>query len=219
MLRRHKNSENFKRDQQAFSILSSNPSSMYRKIKEMKNSTTKQIQMLKVGTKEYHGEDVKNGFFQSISDLKTREMEAGNETLFDQMDDYRNILDICKMKRDLPNISLIDSSNILRKMKANVNDIYCVTTLHYINAGNDGIEHFNFLLNCIIDDINNASIEELNSIYALLLHKGHGKPKTVSNAYRTISTCPLLSKAMDLYIRDLHISKWNKQQAETQYQV
>ena len=144
MLRRHKNSENFKRDQQAFSILSSNPSSMYRKIKEMKNSTTKQIQMLKVGTKEYHGEDVKNGFFQSISDLKTREIEAGNETLSDQMDDYRNILDICKMKRDLPNISLIDSTNILREMKANVNDIYCVTTLHYINAGN-----FNFLLNCI----------------------------------------------------------------------
>ena len=218
LLRRHKNSENFKRDQQAFSILSSNPSSMYRKIKAMKNSTTEQIQMLKVGTKEYHGEDVKNGFFQSISDLKTREIEARNETLFDQIDDYRHILDICKMKRDLPDISLIDSTNILRKMKANVNDIYCVTTLHYINAGNDGIEHFNFLLNCIIDDVNNASIEELNSIYALLLHKGHGKPKTVSSAYRTISTCPLLSKAMDLYIRDLHIGKWNNQQAETQYQ-
>ena len=191
---------------------------MFRKIKEMKSATTEQIQMLKVGTKEYHGENVKNGFFQSISDLKSREIEPENKNFLDQMDDYNNILDICKMKRDLPNISLEDSTNILYKMKSNVNDIFCITTLHYINAGSNGIEHFNFLLNCIIDDVNNASIEELNSIYALLLHKGHGKPKTVSSAYRTISTCPLLSKAMDLYIRDLHIGKWNNQQAETQYQ-
>ena len=41
----------------------------------------------------------------------------------------------------------------------------------------------------------------------------------MSNAYRTISTCPLLSKALDLYIRDLHLSKWNQQQADTQYQA
>ena len=58
----------------------------------------------------------------------------------------------------------------------------------------------------------------MNSCYALLLYKGHGKLKTSDKAYRTISTCPLLSKALDLYIRDLHKEKWNLQQAETQYQ-
>ena len=103
-------------------------------------------------------------------------------------------------------------------MKNQVNDFYSITTLHYINAGEAGLEHFNFLLNCIISDVNNASIEELNSIYALLLHKGHGKPKTEDKSYRTISTCPLLSKALDVYIRNLHIEKWKSQQAPTQYQ-
>ena len=80
-------------------------------------------------------------------------------------------------------------------MKSHVNDIFSVTPLHYINAGKAGIEHFHFLLNCIIDNVNNATIEE-----------------------STISTCPLLSKALDLYIRDLNVDKWNKQQAPTQYQ-
>ena len=54
--------------------------------------------------------------------------------------------------------------------------------------------------------------------YALLLYKAHGKLRTNDNAYRTISTCPLAAKALDLYIRDLHVDKWNQQQAPTQYQ-
>ena len=199
----------------AFSIFTLSSSSLYRKINSIKSSTTEQIHTLKVGENEYHGEDVKYGFFHSISELKTRD----SPSMQDQMEDDRNILDICKMKKDLPNITLTESSKLLHKMKAQVLDIYSITTLHYLNAGNEGIEHFNFLLNCIIDDVNNASVEELNSVYALLLHKGHGKSKTVSNAYRTISTCPLLSKALDLYIRDLHLSKWNQQQADTQYQT
>ena len=66
--------------------------------------------------------------------------------------------------------------------------------------------------------MNNATIEELNSCHALLLHKGHGKPKTTDKAYITISTCPLISKALDLYIRYLHVESWNSEQAETQYQ-
>jgi hypothetical protein len=133
-------------------------------------------------------------------------------------EDYRNLLDICKNKKDLPNISMVDSTKILNNMKSSVSDFYSVTTLHYINAGNAGFEHFNFLLNCIIDDVNNASIEELNAIYALLLHKGHKKPKTVDKSYRTISSCPLLSKALDLYVRQLHKDKWKKHEAPTQYQ-
>ena len=133
-------------------------------------------------------------------------------------EDYRNILDICQTKVDLPSISLEDSTSILMKMKSRVNDFYSITTLHYINAGEAGFLHFNFLLNCIIQDVNNASIEELNSVYALLLHKGHGKIRTSDKSYRTISTCPMLSKALDMYIRDLHLEKWQSQQAPTQYQ-
>ena len=47
---------------------------------------------------------------------------------------------------------------------------------------------------------------------------GHGKYKTKDNPYRSTSTCPLLSKALDVYIRNLHIEKWKSQQAPTQYQ-
>ena len=103
-------------------------------------------------------------------------------------------------------------------MKKSVTDYYSITPSHYLNAGDAGLDHFNHLLNCIIADVNNASVEELNACYALLLHKQHGKSRNLDKAYRTISTCPLLSKALDLYIRQLHGSKWKSCQAETQYQ-
>ena len=116
---------------------------------------------------------MKNGFFNSISDLKSREPFEDKRSWVenDTMEDFLNILDICQTKKDLPNISLAESTKILHKLKATVNDIYNITTLHFINAGDEGVEHFHFLLNGVIDDVNNASIEELNSVYALLLHK------------------------------------------------
>ena len=70
----------------------------------------------------------------------------------------------------------------------------------------------------MIMDVNNSKIEELNSVYALLLYKGHKKDRTCDTSYRTISTCPLLAKGLDMYVRDLSIDKWNKMQADTQYQ-
>ena len=103
-------------------------------------------------------------------------------------------------------------------MKPSVSDIYFITPLHYKNAGHEGFIHFNFLMNRIILDINSATIEELNTVYALFLHKGHGKSKTSHRSYRTISTCPVLAKALDMYVHDLFIDNWNTAQADTQYQ-
>ena len=208
--------EDYSRDEKFFSLLSSNSSSIFRKIRASKSSSTRKIQELKVGDKEYQGDYVKNGFFDSLSSLKTRSntsLHASNIT-----EDYQNILDICRNKKDLPNISLTDSLELLHRMKNSVNDLYSITTLHYLNAGKEGALHFNFILNSIIDDVNTASVDELNSVYALLLHKGHSKPNNLSTSYRTISTCPVVSTALDLYIRDLHLDKWSKEQASTQYQ-
>ena len=103
-------------------------------------------------------------------------------------------------------------------MKNSVNDISSITPAHFLNAGAAGLEHFNFLMNMIIENVNNATVDELNACYALLLHKGHEKPRTSDTAYRTISTCPVVSKALDLYVRDLHKHKWSACQADTQYQ-
>ena len=93
-------------------------------------------------------------------------------------------------------------------MKPTVNDLFSITSEHYINAGKESLEHFNFLMNVIIEDVNNATLEELNACYALLLFKGHGKSRTMDTAYRTISTCPILAKALDLYKRDMYQEKW-----------
>ena len=203
-----------------FSIMSSGTSSqIFKRIRAYKKPPIKDIPYLNVGSKTFHGNDVKNGFYASISELKKKDKNYDKKAKhFDYKDDYKNILDLCSNKRDLPNISVEDSNKILFKMKRSVTDLYDITPAHFINAGLAGLQHFNFILNCIIDDVNNASIEELNSCYALLLYKGHGKLRTSDSAYRTISTCPLASKALDLYIRDLHVEKWNHQQAPTQYQ-
>jgi hypothetical protein len=86
---------------------------------------------------------------------------------------------------------------ILQNMKESVSDHQSITPLHYKNAGLEGLLHLNFLMNKVIQEVNTASsAEELNTVLALLLHKGHGKPKTSDRSYRTISTCPVLSKAL-----------------------
>ena len=81
---------------------------------------------------------------------------AGLETpIF--MEDYLHILDICKNKRDIPKITMENSTKLLKKMKPGVIDFYSVTTAHFLNAGTAGIEHFNLLLNSIIEEENNAT--------------------------------------------------------------
>ena len=104
-------------------------------------------------------------------------------------------------------------------MKTHVTDIYSITALHYTNAGDEGILHFSCIINNIISDVNNASLEELNLALGLILYKGHRKEKTSDRAYRTISTCPFLAKAVDLYLRDLYQDQWNHCTAPTQYQA
>ena len=110
------------------------------------------------------------------------------------------------------------SNAILLKIKPGVNDFFSITAKHFTNAGTAGFVHFNLLLNAFIVDVNNCTVEELNTVYALLLYKGHNKDRTLDTSYRTISTCPLLAKGLDVYVRDLFIEKWNSIQAETQYQ-
>ena len=201
-----------------FSILSGGSSKVHHRIKSSKSTATLKIPFLSVGSEKFEGDLVPDGFFQSITSLKTQDKDLRSSPAFkDYNEDYTNILEICRHKKDIPEIPLDKSTAILMKMRPSVTDFYSMTTQHYINAGHEGLLHFNFLLNCIISDLNNSTVEELNNVYALLLHKGHGKIKTDERSYRTISTCPLLSKALDLYLRDLHAEKWQAVQADTQY--
>ena len=103
-------------------------------------------------------------------------------------------------------------------MKPDVADYLSITPNHYNYAGPAGWKHFHFLLNTLINDVNNTDITEINIIYAIILFKGHNKNKQSDRSYRTISTCPVIAKALDLYIRDLHITHWNRNQAPCQFQ-
>ena len=125
---------------------------------------------------------------------------------------------MCKHGADIPPFAESDSLDLLQRMKPEVNDFFGITANHYNYAGPAGWLHFHLLLNCLLNDVNNTSISEINVVYAVILFKGHGKEKTSDRSYRTISTCPMVAKALDLYIRDLNILSWNKDQARTQFQ-
>ena len=73
-------------------------------------------------------------------------------------------------------------------------------------------------MNNIINEINSAGIEELNSIWANVLHKGHNKDPEHDRSWRTISYCPMMAKAMDMYMVELYDSGWSAVQAATQFQ-
>ena len=103
-------------------------------------------------------------------------------------------------------------------MKPNVNDFCCVTPNHYLLAGPAGWKHFHLLINAFLQDVSTTSIEEINATYACILFKGHNKDRSSSRSYRTISTCPVIAKGLDIYIRKIHEQSWNSDQASTQFQ-
>jgi hypothetical protein len=132
--------------------------------------------------------------------------------------DYQHILKICRSGNPIPEISPKVSTEILLSLKASVNDFYSITASHFMNAGHAGFLHFHFLLSSLIRNVNLSGLDELNTIWACILYKGHGKEKESDRSYRTISTCPLIAKALDTYVGQLYGEGWAKVQAETQFQ-
>ena len=157
--------------------LSMGPSFVYKSIKAAKRCQVRKIQKLLVGNKCYHGDSVKDGFFDSISTLKTRDSShlVLCPTFHDFSKDCGNILEICKRGDPIPPISERRSFEILQKMKPDVTDIYGITVNHYNYAGPAGWKHFYLLLKCLISNINSTNIEEINTVYACIFFKGYGK--------------------------------------------
>ena len=197
-----------------------NPTSAYCYLRQCRKSKATQIEHLSVGDKVYAGSAVCDGFYDSMTSLKQCDMEQlrNDPHLSSQFTNYEHIMKISQDQPPIPPISLEKSTNILKDLKKNVNDFYSITALHYLNAGHEGIVHYNELLNAIILDVNNANIEELNVAHGNILYKGHKKDKHSERSYRTISTCPFLAKSVDCYFRDLYLDKWSDCQAATQYQ-
>ena len=115
-------------------------------------------------------------------------------------------------------MSLEKAQSLLRRLKKGVVDVYGISTPHFINAGVEGHKLLASLLNSIILNVDNSSVSDINVTHGLILHKGGQKDKSSARSYRTISTCPIVSKALDLYLRDLYQEQWESLTAPTQYQ-
>ena len=213
-------SEALSRDQRLSSILTSKPSSVFSFLRSAKSGTSKPIQKLKVSEKIYTCEHVPDGFYDSLSALKCPDMSGIHASSSYQAfnSDYKHIMAICRAGLKIPELSGKDASLLLHSLKADVNDLQSITANHYIHAGLEGALHFKFLLNTIINNVNLSSIDRLNEVWAMILFKGHNKDRESDRSYRTISTCPFLSKALDKYVGGLCESGWAAAQAETQFQ-
>ena len=211
--------QSLKRDAKLNSILSRNPRSLYSYLRSIRKTNTSNIQSLSVGTKMYEGVSVPDGFYDSMTSLKTCDMEtlSTDPDLAEHFSNYGHIIKICQASQNIPEISLKEAEKLLRRMKTHVIDIFSITSLHYLYAGDEGVKHFAALINIFIRNVNNATLEEVNTALGLILFKGHRKPRNCDRSYRTISTCPFIAKSLDLFIRDLYQELWDEVTASTQY--
>ena len=131
---------------------------------------------------------------------------------------YNHIIKLAECGRKIPAISFSKGKQLLQNMKSSVMDFFSVTSLHFLNLGSEGITHFVFIINSIISQISSSSVPELNSAWANILHKGHGKDPEHDRSWRTISCCPMVAKALDMYMVELYDDGWASKQAPTQFQ-
>ena len=163
--------QSLKRDEMLDTVLTDNPTKLYSFLRSCKKAKNSKIEKLTVGEKVYCGDQVGDGFYDAMSSLKSCNTQALSEdpVLSEHFKNYEHILKICQNDRNIPQISLEKAGNILKRLKKHVTDIFGITAQHYNNAGHEGLEHFACQLNCIISDVNNGTIEELNLALGLIL--------------------------------------------------
>ena len=106
------------------SILSSNPRSLMQAIKSSKRDSVA-IQKLKVGSETYTGDNVANGFYKIVTDLKTIDedqlLQCPNYRQF--LDDHKHIIEICKADRNIPPLPFLQAKKLLQNVKPSVSDL------------------------------------------------------------------------------------------------
>ena len=191
---------------------------IYESIKKSKTASAKPITKLDVSGTVYH--NVSDGFHKSLSFLKAPDMSTieSSPSFQQTVRDFNHIMKIVQNGEKIPTIKVHESIEILYSVRRNVNDLHSITAAHFINGGSTGLRHFHHLLSALIENVNNSSLSELNDIWAMILYKGHNKNKESARSYRTISTCPLLAKCLDIYVGRRYYSCWQNVQAPTQFQ-
>ena len=185
------------------SILGNEPSKAFKKLKSLKSTPSSKISELKVGSETFHDEKVADGFFHNMKNLKTMNNQTKDCSDCRKFHlDYDLIREVSLFGEKIPKISLQKAEEILHSLKPHVCDHFNVTALHFINGGPLAIKHFQLLINSAIDNIETTTCHEVNDAHAIVLFKGHGKDRSVASSYRTISSCPFISKLIDFYVRD-----------------
>ena len=220
LLREYKAEMARARDTSLYSVCTQNRNEILKNIRRVRRQKAYKISKLNVGTKTYVDGAVPDGFYDSISRLKSRDdvMIENSESYEGFKQDYDNIIKICKSGSKIPQLSEQESFSLLHSLKPEVSDIFGITPNHYSYAGPQGWRHFYLLLTNLIENINNCDITEINAAYACILFKGHRKDKCSDTSYRTISTCPVVAKALDTYVRNLCIGMWNMSKPVCQFQ-
>ena len=205
------------RDSQ-LSSFDSNPNQIFTNIKRAKKNPACSISRLHVEGEAFN--DVSDGFHKSLSLLKDPDMSVIETTpsFQETLRDFNHIMKIAMGGEKIPPIQVHESIEILYSVRKNVSDLHSVTASHFIHAGSAGLRHFHRLLSALIANVNNSTLRELNDIWAIVLYKGHGKDKESDRSYRTISSCPLLAKCLDIYVGRRYYPMWRNVQAPTQYQ-
>ena len=147
-VRSEQKEDSIKRDEKLSQILTNNPTSLFRTIKDLKNPHSCKIHKLHVGDTTYVGDEVPSGFFASLSALKSPDMSSIHSTPQYQstLTDFQHILKICRSGSPIPDISPKSSTQILMSLKSEVTDFYSITASHFVNAGHSGFAYFHYLL-------------------------------------------------------------------------
>ena len=169
-----------KRDTLLHSVLSSDPTKLFKAVRSTKQSSTPALHHLEVGGQTYTGDRVPDGFFNALTALKVPDPTtfSSNPSFLSAQESYRHILEICWAGPPIPPISEAQAQKLLEELRPHVKDFFSISAHHYLAAGTHGIRHFSHLLNILITDLNTTAIPELNSAWAIMLHKGHGKPQS-----------------------------------------
>ena len=111
--------------------LMKNPASTFAQIRASKRACAGKIHKLQVGPVSFFGDRVPDGFYASIQELKTRNKDVLYSQHFQSASfDYENILELSRESRDIRPISEIQSLELLKSMKPDVNDLYSITPSH-----------------------------------------------------------------------------------------
>ena len=212
--RRHQAVQEHDRDQKLSAIMSENPSVAFKHLRSVRSTSNSKISDIVVDGEVFSGNHVATGFYHNIKNLKTVDNCTSCEAF---KFDYKLIREICKAGEKIPPLSIIEAEKLLHSMKPSVCDHWSISANHYINGGPIALKHFQELVNLALRDIENTSVDEMNVARACILFKGHQKNKNLASSYRTISTCPFISKACDTYIRNLSLDDWHNARADVQF--